>query len=168
LEELDIFNSFAASGTADIDAGSGVNRPSPEPDIYCTVLGAGCYFELGEITDRPVSKSMAAAMKRDEITGCAFSQDRPLEHIVKKKAGRKYQTSGRPVDLLLYYRTQPAPPRSHFAELLQQNMPLLNGLVVGGQFRLVWVFDFTKKVVLWHSLLTGKHFPVRDICRCIV
>jgi len=151
LEELEVFNSFAFVANADIDANSGVNRPHPEPDIRCTVSGATRYFELGEITDQPVSILMAHALENNEITGCAFSQDRPFDYILGKKAKKHYQTNGAPVELLLYYRTQAVPPLIHFADLLRKNMPLVDSMIRSGQFQRIWIFDFGKQHVLWQS-----------------
>jgi hypothetical protein len=67
IEEMRVFDVFAAvAAEARIDADSGINAAKPEPDIRCTVAGTRYYFELGEITDRPVAKSMADAIKYDE------------------------------------------------------------------------------------------------------
>jgi hypothetical protein len=152
IEELEVFNAFAGVvGEARIDSDSGINAVKPEPDIYCTVAGTRHYFELGEITDRPVAKSMADAIKHDEPRGCAFSQDRPFAYIIEKKRSRLYTTSGAPLELLLYYRTQSPPPSSHFGELLNNTASDLQALVTSGPFQRVWIFDFSKKRVLWHS-----------------
>jgi hypothetical protein len=143
----------AASGgwSARIDSGSGRSAVSPEPDISCTIAGVRHYFELGEITDQPVSKSMAEAIKFDEPRGCAFSQDRPFAYIIEKKRGRPYTTSGAPAELVLYYRTHSSPPPSHFEKLLSDATSDLQALVTGGRFRRVWIFAFSEKRVLWHS-----------------
>jgi hypothetical protein len=152
IEELDVFNAFASvAAEARIDSGSGVNATRPEPDIRCTVTRARHYFELGEITDPSVSKSMADAFKHHEHRGCSHSQDRPFAYIIEKKRGRSYTTSGASVELLLYYRTQSPPPSSHFEELLNKSTSDLQALVTGGPFQRVWMFDFSEKRVLWHS-----------------
>src|SRR5437660_12715478 len=52
IEELEVFNAFAAVAEAGIDSGSGVNGCSPEPDIRCGIRSEVHYFELGEITDQ--------------------------------------------------------------------------------------------------------------------
>jgi hypothetical protein len=153
IEELEVFNAFAAvvAAEARIDSNSGINAESPEPDIRCTVAGARHYFELGEITDPPVAKSMADAIKHDEPRGCAFSQGRPFAYIIGKKSTRQYTTSGAPIELLLYYRTQSPPPASHFEELLNAAATDLQALTTGGLFQRVWIFDFSEKRVLWRS-----------------
>jgi hypothetical protein len=104
LEELEVFNAFAAVAGADLDLGSAVNAPSPEPDIRCAISGKLHYFELGEVTDRSVARCAADALRYDEPRGTAFSQAEPFAYIIAKKCGKKYVTSGAPIDLLLYYR----------------------------------------------------------------
>jgi hypothetical protein len=152
VEEMQVFETFAAAvAEARVDSGSGINAVSPEPDVRCTVTGARHYFELGEITDQPVAKSMADAIKSDEPRGCAFSQDRPFAYIIDKKRSRTYTTSGAPVELVLYYRTQSPPPPSHFEKLLSDAASHLLALVTSGPFQRVWIFDFSEKRVLWHS-----------------
>jgi hypothetical protein len=152
IEELEVFNTFAAVvAEAGIDSDSGINAVRPEPDIRCTVAGARHYFELGEITDQPAARSMADAIRHDEPRGCAFSQDRPFAYIIGKKRSRSYATSGAPVELLLYYRTESPPPSWHFEELLNSTEPDIQALVTRGPFQRVWIFDFSEKRAMWHS-----------------
>lgn len=152
IEELEVFTAFAAVvAEARIDLGSGINAVSPEPDIRCTVAGAPHYFELGEITDQPMAKSTADAIKYDEARTCAFSQERPFAYVIEKKRSRPYTTGGAPVELLLYYRTQPPPPASHFKALLNNTAFDLQALVASGQFQRVWIFDFSEKCLLWRQ-----------------
>jgi hypothetical protein len=152
IEELQVFETFAAvAAEARVDPGSAISGVRSEPDILCTVAHARHYFELGEITDPTVAKSMADAIKQDGPRGCAFSQDRPFAYIIEKKRSRSYTTSGAPVELLLYYRTQSPPLRSHFAELLSNSGPDLQALVTSGRFQRVWIFDFSEQRILWHS-----------------
>src|SRR5580704_18124850 len=134
-EELDVFNAFASLPNTDIDSWSGVNAPSPEPDIRCTAAGVTYYVELGEITDQPMAKMAADSLKYDELRGGSYSQDRPFAYIVAKKRGKKYLTNGAPAELLLYYRTQHPPWESYFSDLLAQNMAdLLSLLSPNGPF----------------------------------
>jgi hypothetical protein len=151
IEELDVFKAFEAFAAVGIDSGSWVNAPSPEPDIRCASRGEGRYFELGEITDPRVARCAADSLKYDEQTVTAFSQDGPLEYIIRKKSTRKYATGGVPVELVLYYQTQHAPPDWYFAHMLARNMAALEGLVASGLFQRVWIFDFVKKRILWRS-----------------
>jgi len=130
---------------------SGANAQAPEPDIRCTIGGVLHCFELGEITDQPVARTTADALKYDEPRGTAFSQTEPLTYIIAKKGTKTYTTNGAAVDLILYYRTQHAPWPSYFADILAGNMAALGTLTNGGPFQRVWVFDFNKVSVLWHS-----------------
>ncbi len=152
IEEMDVFTAFAAAAPeARVESGSGTNAVSPEPDIRCTVSGERHYFELGEIIDPPVAESMAHAIRRNEPRPCAFSQDRPFSYITAKKRSRPYRTSGAPVELLLYYRTQSPPEPLVFDKLVNNAALDLQALVTSGPFQRVWIFDFSQKRVLWHS-----------------
>ena len=151
LEELEVFNAFAVAAEVDVDSGSGVNAQSPEPDIRCAIKGDLHYFELGEITDQSVARCTADALKYDEPRGTAFSQAEPFAYMIGKKRTKTYATKGAPVELVLYYRNQSPPFSSHFSELLASSMTYLAALVNSGPFQRVWIFDFAKKRVLWHS-----------------
>jgi hypothetical protein len=151
LEELEVFDAFTfASGIA-IDPHSRANASPPEPDIRCTIAGVLRYFELGEITDQPVTRTSADALKYDEPRGTAFSQTEPFTYIVAKKRTKTYTTNKAPVDLVLYYRTQRAPWVSYFEGMLASSMAELDALTTGSPFQRVWVFDFNKATVLWRS-----------------
>lgn len=149
--ELAVFIDFAAVAGIDVDPGSVVNAPSPEPDIRCTREGKPHYFELSEITDQKLARCSARAFKYDEQTVTAFSYDCPLKYIIEKKSTRKYTSGGAPVELVLYYQTQHAPPSWHFSDLRARNMAGLEALVLSGLFRRVWIFDAVKKLILWPS-----------------
>jgi len=155
LEELEVFNAFAAVAEVGVDSGSEVNARSPEPDIRCAISGELHYFELGEITDQSVARCAADALKYDEPRGTAFSQTEPFAYIIGKKRTKTYATDGVPVELLLYYRNQSPPFSSYFAELLASSMTDLEALVTSGPFQRVWIFDFAKKRVLWRSSTDG-------------
>jgi hypothetical protein len=150
ISELEVFNAFAAVAEARIDSGSGFNTIPREPDIRCGE-GALHYFELGEVTDKSVAHSMAVALRDDEVTGSPFSQDQPFANIIEKKRGQTYTTNWAPVELLLYYQTQHPPLAWHFEKLLANSMADLEALVTTGPFQRVWIFDFAKRQVLWHS-----------------
>jgi hypothetical protein len=151
LEELEVFDAFVVAAQIAVDKGSRANAPTPEPDIRCTITGGAHYFELGEITDRPMARAAADALKHDETRVTAFSQVEPFTYILGTKRNKTYSTSGAPVDLVLYYRTQSPPWPQYFAELLSSNMAEVDALVTDGPFQRVWVFDFSHNAILWHS-----------------
>ncbi len=150
LEELEVFKAFAEVSHLGVDDGSSANASPPAPDIRCTINGAERYFELGEITDEPTARAVAAALKHDEPRGTAFSQNRPFASIIRKKASRTY-SSGAPAELVLYYRTQAAPCPEYFDDMVKLNMPDMQALVSNGQFKRVWIFDFAHRTILWNS-----------------
>ncbi len=151
LKELEVFNAFAAVNKLRVDPGSVTNSKPPKPDIRCTINGEPRYFELGEVTDQPVARCTAEALKRKETLGTFYSHDEPFDYIVQKKGETKYETNGVPVELILYYRTQSPPPPPQFDELSAKYMASLEALVAGGQFQSVWVYDFSKERILWYS-----------------
>jgi len=116
LEELDVFRAFAAVAELGVDPGSEVNVAPPRPDIRCTLDGDLRYFEFGEITDQRVAR--AAALTDDGVSrATAFSPTAPLDYMIDKKRTRTYETGGVPVDLVLCYRTEHAPPLDYFAHM---------------------------------------------------
>jgi len=151
LEELEVFDAFVVAGQIAVDLGSRANAPTPEPDIRCTITGRVHYFELGEITDQSVARATADALKYDEPCGTAFSQAEPFTYIIGRKRNKTYSTSGAPVELVLYYRTQSPPWPQYFADLLASSLAELDALVTDGPFHRVWIFDFCHNAILWHS-----------------
>jgi len=150
INELEVFRAFAKVAPVSIDATSERNAAPPEPDVCCTIDGITYYFELGEITDQPVARSTAIALKTDEPTGCAFSQDVPFASILSNKATKKYLTSGAPVDLLLYYRKQYPPWKQYFSGMVNANENHIRAVLKSnaGPFDRLWIFDFWEDRVL--------------------
>jgi hypothetical protein len=150
INELQVFQAFAKVAPIQIDIGSERNAASPEPDVRCAIGGAPYYFELGEITDQAVARSLAMAFERDELTGGAFSQDRPFATILANKATKTYETSGVSVDLLLYYRKQYPPGPQYFSEMVDSCRHSLSAALIGGggPFDRIWVFNFWEDRVL--------------------
>lgn len=153
LKELAAFIAFTAVAGIDVDSGSVINAPSRErkPDIRFTRKGRPHYSELAEITDQKLARCSARALKHDEQAVTAFSHDRPLKYIIEKKSTRTYASGSAPVELVLYYQTQHAPPSWYFPDLLARNMAGLEALVLRGLFQRVWILDFVKKLILWPS-----------------
>jgi hypothetical protein len=150
INELQVFRAFAKIAPIGIEANSELNVVPPEPDICCSVDGSPYYFELGEITDQGVARNYAIALKTDEPTGGAFSQDMPFAAILSSKATKTYVTSGVPVDLLLYYRKQYPPWERDFAEIVNASARDLHVVLKqnGGPFNRLWIFDFWEDRIL--------------------
>jgi hypothetical protein len=149
LYEIEVFRAFAKVAPSQVEADSERSVNPPQPDICCTIHGSLYYFELGEITE--VARNLARAIKYDEPRGVAFEQDRPFACILKEKAKKNYVTSGAPVDLLLYYRSQYPPWKRYFDEMVSANTHLLQAALKqnAGPFDRLWVFDFWKHRILW-------------------
>jgi hypothetical protein len=146
MEEMSVFNSFAAASGLAIDEGSAVSASPPYPDIRCTISGQLYWFELGQIIDGEVAEKINP--KRRRIGGgFSFSQERPLIDIAKKKVLKAYKTQGAPVDLILHFDLRLG-TKGIVGPLIEKLAGPLNSLVTKGPFARVWVYDdWTKKVV---------------------
>ena len=150
MGELQVFRAFARVASIRIEAGSDRSVDPPEPHVLCSIDGSPYYFELGEITDQGVARSYAIALKTDEPTGGAFSQDIPFASLLSGKARKTYVTSSAPVDLLMYYRKQYPPGEQRFTEMVNASARDLHALLKrnGGPFDRFWIFDFWNDKIL--------------------
>jgi hypothetical protein len=123
------------------------NESPPRPDIRVSIDGKDYYFELGEITDEGLARSIHIALKTKEVTGCALSQVDPLAKMLKQKCEKKYETNGAPVDLLLYYWRQ-RPYQPAIQEYMDENRCEIGKLLKSGQFDQIWIYDWQSGKVL--------------------
>src|ERR1035438_3636435 len=77
-EESRTFISFANAMKLVSDPFEHFNGSPPKPDISALIDGKNYYFELGEITDQGLARSINIAQKMKEVSGCALSQVDPL------------------------------------------------------------------------------------------
>lgn len=152
-EEIEVFDAFAAASEVSIDRGSAAKGDADrhEPDIRCSIKGKLRYFELCRVIDRDVARITGNALSRMKVLGTQFSQTEPFVYAIQKKCKKAYETSGAPVELVLYYRYQSPPPSQQFAELIESSMTDLEALIARGPFKRVWIFDFAKVQILWRS-----------------
>lgn len=144
------FIQFASAAKLDVDPRTIQNRAAPEPDIFCEVLGRGCYFELGEVTTETIPKSEAEARRagRDVYGGC-ISPTGPVEKMVFGKCGKTYTSGSVPVELLLHFSVGHQVPHpgllsAWLAESRDSVMTALNA----SPFRVIWFFDCWTQQVL--------------------
>ena len=76
------------------------SRPEPEPDLLCVHASDGSIaFELVSLTDPAIAQVQAAGPKSRQD---AFSTSDPSERIIRNKLRKKYTTSAKRIELLVY------------------------------------------------------------------
>ena len=76
------------------------SRPEPEPDLLCVHVSDGrIAFELVSLTDPAIAQVQAAGEKARQD---AFSTSDPSERIIRNKLCKKYTTSAKRIELLVY------------------------------------------------------------------
>jgi len=143
--ELSVFVEFATAAALVVDRPE--NGRVGCPDIRCKIVDQEYWFELGRITDETLARQINGVWPQDPQP-FQFGQKEPLERIMKQKAGKKYQTGGHPVDLVLHFDQQP-PDRTAIERHVAQYAGLLDKLLE--RFSRVWIYDGWSKSVLWRS-----------------
>jgi hypothetical protein len=156
--EANIFLAFAAACPLKIDPGSARNQNPPRPDIYCSIEGQDHYFELGRVVDRGLAGRLAHSMKTGQITGGAFSQDKPLLDIVRQKSKKTYSVSKPSLDLLIYYDEQVPLFEALRPETRSALFLLSRHMTQFGAWNRLWIYDHnSKKIGFVYPPLTGGH-----------
>jgi hypothetical protein len=126
------------------------------PDLECIIEGERTLFELGEILESDLAeglaysgkqshKKMEALTKGDNATANSiqtagfrsYPANAALDRILRQKLSKKYETTGLPSHLLLFYDQQT--PWGPFDYLLQRPDELAS-LIAGSVFKRVWIF----------------------------
>lgn len=147
--EMTVFKAFALASALPIDQGSETNEEPPNPDIRCTISGKLHWFELGQIISPDVAAKINPKRRTSE-GGFSFDQEIPFVDIVTKKATKKYETQGAPVDLILHFDLRLG-SMSVVQRQIEKHAELLKSLVIGGPFARVWIFDEWKKTIVWSA-----------------
>jgi hypothetical protein len=151
--ERQIFAQFAEvaneSLNLGIDATSIKCEDEPKPDISC-MMGAGkCYFELTEITDEGLARSVSISVKEMTITGGVFSQDSPLIDALTNKAIKTYPDLDGSLDLLAYYDKQYPPSAGAIQESTRRELYwIIQSMTRFGQWSRIWIYDTWNKRIL--------------------
>lgn len=143
--ELSAFVEFAKAAALVVDGPE--NGEQGCPDIKCKIDGQEYWFELGRITDETLARQINGVWPQNPQP-FKFGQKEPLEGIMKRKAGKTYQTAGRPVDLVLHFDHQPA-DRKAIERHVAQHAGSLDKLLE--RFSRVWIYDGWSRSVLWRS-----------------
>jgi hypothetical protein len=141
--ELSVFVEFAKAAALVVNGPENGGRSCP--DIQCKIDGQAYWFELGRITDETLARH---GVRPQNPRPFKVGQKEPLERIMKQKAGKTYQTVGRPVDLVLHFDHQP-PDRTAIQRHIAQQTDTLDAL--RKRFARVWIYDGWSKSVLWRS-----------------
>jgi hypothetical protein len=168
LHEVEVLRGFLTASRLEIDPASVASVTPPRPDIRCTKYHDGvCHFELAEILwedpNPPVrvttlAHGLAISQREGErkdallaagrvaeaahVQTCGAFSAPPLAALLQaleKKCGKRYETDGTPLHLLLYYeRESPVEP----FELLADDpcRAAVQYLLAGSHFRDVWVY----------------------------
>ncbi len=76
------------------------SRPEPEPDLLCVHVSDGSIaFELVSLTDPAIAQVQAAGLKARQD---AFFTSDPSKRIICNKLRKKYTTSAKRIELLIY------------------------------------------------------------------
>jgi len=76
------------------------SRPEPEPDLLCVHASDGAIaFELVSLTDPTIAQVQAAGPRARQD---AFSTSDPSERIIRNKLRKKYTTTAKRIELLVY------------------------------------------------------------------
>lgn len=146
-KELSVFIEFA--NAAHLSVESPENARPNRPDIHCRIDGEEYWFELGRISDTSFARRLKSNWPGDS-TPFSFAQEEPFVRIVKQKATKRYDTNGRPVDLVLHFDHQP-PDTAALQRYVQKHAAALEHLRQGGPFSRVWIYDEWSKRILWQS-----------------
>jgi hypothetical protein len=102
--EQKVFAAFAKRSGLKIGECSIRSCKPPMPDICCNLDGSDYFFELAEV----VPQVQARDLNTKGVYSSAFPDPdergpNAMVNILRQKQKKKYETSGSPVDLLLYF-----------------------------------------------------------------
>jgi hypothetical protein len=153
---------FARTATLGIDPASVESRPQGEPDIRCLLDGEHTYFELGRLLDAGMQRPKLKAMRNapQQVSMRDYDVKLPEREMLRTKLNKHYETSGNPIELLLYYDNEnwlvgDVPVVGDFAWHASHVMlPII--IEAPGKFRRVWVYERHRPSVLWRHPANGS------------
>lgn len=118
------------------------SRPEGEPDLLCAHADDGLIaFELVSLTDPVIAKVQAAGSKSLKK---GFWTIDTSERIIRKKLGKKYTTSARRIELLVYTDGQIVTPDD---SIIPNVLPMFDA--VAHPFKRVWFMGENTTCCLW-------------------
>ena len=153
--ELAVFVEFAHTALLPVDPASIESRPQGEPDIRCLLDGELVFFELGRLLDEGMQRLKLKAMRTapQQVSMSDYDVKLPEREMLRSKLAKRYETSGAPIELLLYYDNEnwlvgDVPAANDFWGHADHVMlPLINE--APDRFRRVWVYERHRPSVLW-------------------
>ena len=145
--ELSVFVEFARAANLTVE--SPESADAPYPDIHCRINDQEYWFELGRITDTKLARILSNKWPTAPEP-FSFAQREPFARIIQQKTKKRYETNGRPVDLVLHFDQQP-PDRMAFERFVQGQADALEQLRGLGVFSRVWIYDAWSNSVLWRN-----------------
>lgn len=118
------------------------SQPVPEPDLLCTHATDGVVaFELVSLTDSAIAKVQAAGPTARQD---AYWTSDPSDLIVRNKLQKKYKTSARQIELLVYTNGQIITPDD---AIMPKVLPLFDA--IAHPFKRVWFMGELVTCCLW-------------------
>jgi hypothetical protein len=107
--ERNVFRLFAKASGLSINPRSIRSRREPHPDISFRLNGIPYYFELTRMAHRKLANARRHFLDPVKGYGSApppeaylYNDRTTLKQAIERKAAKRYETSGRPVALLIY------------------------------------------------------------------
>lgn len=146
--EWDLFVRFCEAGQLGVDPAEVDMLDPPWPDLKAEVFGQAHYFELGEVVQQDWMKAQAQQEKKPIIVSplpltAVLS---PLETIIQKRAGKKYEQRATPISLLLYWE-QNAPQWAIIEPLVSERKPELRASFENSVFDHLWLFAANENLI---------------------
>lgn len=119
--ERSIFRRFVRAADLEINPRSARSLKPPRPDISCRLNGIPYYFELTRMVHRAFANSMGHHLSQLTRSGSAapvadiYDDRAALKETIQRKDRKTYQSSGRPVALLIYIDGVFHPPKMRSA-----------------------------------------------------
>jgi hypothetical protein len=120
------------------------SRPPPEPDLLCVHASYGAIaFELVSLTDPNIAEVQAAGEKARQD---AFATSDPSQRIIRNKLKKKYTTTAKNIELLIYTNGQIITPDD---SIIPTIVPWLDA--VTHQFSYVWFMGEHTTGCVWSA-----------------
>jgi hypothetical protein len=153
--EKEVLIELISAAKLQIDLSSIENRNPPEPDIHCINAQGAIYFELCRLLDQGMQRMILDMMHSapEPVSPSNYNVKLPERELLKRKIEKKYQTEGKPLELVLYYDNTnwlvgdvPVFYEDFPSHAEHVMLPLCKSQ---NKFQRVWVYERHLKTVLW-------------------
>jgi hypothetical protein len=147
MSELRVFLDFAEAAHLPIQHGTVQCFEPPHPDLGCEMDGALHFFELGEVTDSDVARRRSQLLREMKPLGGCFNQEKPLRSIILSKSRIRYQASGAPISLVLYYWKM-GPHTSEVQRVLRELQSEIDSMLRTDGYSKIWLYEHPKRILV--------------------